>query len=244
MVSPAKFGVLLVDSGYARFFSRFRCSSGEPPADSSSVLAIHSQNFTNEMVAGKDPCMSKVGVTHQARKGPIFTNTNWFAFEDDRINNDSITSASVSPSPDTKPTSADSTGDDQVTAPEHEGTKASLQEQETSQELGDSQAAECSFSGSRETEVCEHDKPLEQVVFRMCNSKGMRKYGKTSSCPVGLRKYGKTSSCSQVYQTISLLECRCSAKFWICLWRLLLDLFGLLIFWFAFPANRSYIVIS
>ncbi|KAL9273694.1 Serine/threonine-protein phosphatase 6 regulatory subunit 3-like protein [Drosera capensis] len=98
--------------------------------------------------------------------GPIFTNANWFAFEDDRTNNDSITSSPVSPSPDTKPTSADSTGDDQVTAPEHEATKASLQEQETSQELGDSQAAESSFSGSGETEICEHDKPPEQVEWK------------------------------------------------------------------------------
>ncbi|GAB2214036.1 hypothetical protein Droror1_Dr00018368 [Drosera rotundifolia] len=98
--------------------------------------------------------------------GPIFTKTNWFAFEDDRTNDDSITSAPVSPSPDVKPISADSTGDDQVTAPEHEGTKASLQEQETSQELVDSQAAESSFSGSGETEVCEHDKPPEQVEWK------------------------------------------------------------------------------
>ncbi|GAB2280816.1 hypothetical protein Dimus_015439, partial [Dionaea muscipula] len=99
--------------------------------------------------------ISSLRLGDDQESGSIFTNTNWFAFEDDRINDDRRSGAPASPSPNIEDTGTTSSNDDRVQVSEDEATETSLQEQETEPKPGE--------SGSREIRVGEDDKPPEQV---------------------------------------------------------------------------------
>lgn len=104
--------------------------------------------------------------------GSLFTNSNWFAFEDDRVTNDRSTGSLASPSPNAEGTGViNETGDDDVIVGEDDDlvdTATSSPEQET--KLDGTQFHES--INSRETESNEPDKPPEWVEWRETSDSG------------------------------------------------------------------------
>ncbi|GMH01415.1 hypothetical protein Nepgr_003254 [Nepenthes gracilis] len=109
--------------------------------------------------------ISSLRLGDEQESGSIFTNSNWFAFEDDRINTDRSTGALASPSPDTEAAAAAAAAtravDDQVNVGEHELSDKTSPETKSKLES----TAESSFCGSKEIGQGEVDKMPEWVEW-------------------------------------------------------------------------------
>lgn len=114
-----------------------------------------------------------VGVTlyYCSCSGSLFTNSNWFAFEeDDRLSNDRSTGSLASPSPNAEGTGMVNDGGDDVVVGEDEDlvdTATSSPEPETKTEDTD-----CIPTDLREVELKETDKPSEWVEWRETSDSG------------------------------------------------------------------------
>ncbi|KAF3450307.1 hypothetical protein FNV43_RR06387 [Rhamnella rubrinervis] len=116
--------------------------------------------------------ISSLRLGDDQESGSLFTNSNWFAFEDDRVTNDRSTGSLASPSPNAEGTVlTNDTGDDDVIVGEDDDlvdTATSSPEQET--KLDGIQFHES--INSRETESSETDKPPEWVEWRETSDSG------------------------------------------------------------------------
>ena len=96
----------------------------------------------------------------------LFTNSNWFAFEDDRIANERSTGSLASPSPNTETGLTNSGGNDEVIV----GTDDELDDTATSSpspEVKPQESTQTNPSDDlKETEPDESDKPSEWVEWR------------------------------------------------------------------------------
>lgn len=96
----------------------------------------------------------------------LFTNSNWFAFEDDRIANERSTGSLASPSPNTETGLTNSGGNDEVIV----GEDDELDDTATSSPLLEVKAHEsmqnCPSDDLKETRPDESEKPPEWVEWR------------------------------------------------------------------------------
>ncbi|GAB4840672.1 hypothetical protein Ancab_021439 [Ancistrocladus abbreviatus] len=124
--------------------------------------------------------ISSLRLADDQESGSIFTNSNWFAFEDDRINDDRLTSPLSSPSPDTEKLGTTSSGaevnvtEDQVAEnaiSEDPGTKSKLEESTPESSLFNLREATAgsSLGSLQETGQCETKSP-EAVEWRETSS--------------------------------------------------------------------------
>ena len=96
--------------------------------------------------------------------GSLYTNSNWFAFEDDRVTNERSTGSLVSPSPNTEVTGViNGVSDDNVI----DGEDDDLVDTATSSpEAGTKSEDTIHLDNSREMGHAETDKPPEWVEWR------------------------------------------------------------------------------
>ncbi|XP_059668483.1 uncharacterized protein LOC132313634 [Cornus florida] len=112
--------------------------------------------------------ISSLRLGDDQESGSLFTNSNWFAFEDDRIVNERSTGSVASPSPSTEGIgNTNGGGDDEVIVDEDDDLVGNA----TSQVLEPKPSSEDSALGNmsenvRETGASESDKPPEWVEWR------------------------------------------------------------------------------
>ncbi|KAH7544587.1 hypothetical protein FEM48_Zijuj01G0001600 [Ziziphus jujuba var. spinosa] len=116
--------------------------------------------------------ISSLRLGDDQESGSLFTNSNWFAFEDERVTNDRSTGSLASPSPNAEGTGVvNGAGDDNVIVGEDDDlvdTATSSPEPEAKFE--DNQLHE--FNNFREMESDETDKPPEWVEWRETSDSG------------------------------------------------------------------------
>ncbi|GAB4829428.1 hypothetical protein Ancab_019099 [Ancistrocladus abbreviatus] len=120
--------------------------------------------------------ISSLRLADDQESGSIFTNSNWFAFEDDRINNERSTGPLTSPSPDNEEIGTTSSGDEVNVAEDKLSKKSSSEELETKSKLESTTessfcnlqeaTAERSLGGLQEAGQGEIDKPPGWVEWR------------------------------------------------------------------------------
>jgi serine/threonine-protein phosphatase 6 regulatory subunit 3 len=103
--------------------------------------------------------------------GSLFTNSNWFAFEDDRVANERSTGSLASPSPNTEGGDVNGGGDDNVIVGEDDEL---IDTATSSPEAGEKSedTTDLLSNNSRETGQTETDKPPEWVEWRETSDSG------------------------------------------------------------------------
>nr|XP_023919569.1 serine/threonine-protein phosphatase 6 regulatory subunit 3 isoform X1 [Quercus suber] len=108
--------------------------------------------------------LSSLRLGDDQESGSLFTNSNWFAFEDDRVANERSTGSHASPSPNTEETCVINGGsDDNVIVGEDDDL---VDTATSSPEAGTKSEDTAHLDNSRETGHTETDKPPEWVEWR------------------------------------------------------------------------------
>ncbi|XP_075664595.1 uncharacterized protein LOC142634193 isoform X1 [Castanea sativa] len=108
--------------------------------------------------------LSSLRLGDDQESGSLFTNSNWFAFEDDRVANERSTGSHASPSPNTEETCVINGGsDDNVIVGEDDDL---VDTATSSPEAGTKSEDTTHLDNSRETGHAETDKPPEWVEWR------------------------------------------------------------------------------
>ncbi|KAE7996079.1 hypothetical protein FH972_000828 [Carpinus fangiana] len=115
--------------------------------------------------------LSSLRLGDDQESGSLFTNSNWFAFEDDRVANERSTGSLASPSPNTEGGDVNGGGDDNVIVGEDDEL---IDTATSSPEAGEKSedTTDLLSNNSRETGQTETDKPPEWVEWRETSDSG------------------------------------------------------------------------